>query len=194
MMQTALKTLLKELEAFGRQHDAATDDRAGRMLNITPDTGEFLAVLTRASGATRILELGTSNGYSTLWLADAAGSAGTVTTVELSSAKTALARNNFARAGLHDRIRQVEGEAGAYLAGCDDASVDLLFLDSERRAYPDWWPQLARVLRPGGLMVVDNAVSHAQELAPFMQIVRADAGWSCSLVQVGKGQYMAVKH
>jgi predicted O-methyltransferase YrrM len=193
-MQTALKTLLKELEAFGRQHDAATDDRAGRMLNITPDTGEFLAVLTRASSATRILELGTSNGYSTLWLADAAGPAGTVTTVESSSAKTALARSNFARAGLQHRIRQVEDDAGAYLAGCDDASVDLLFLDSERRAYPAWWPQLARVLRPGGLMVVDNAVSHAQELAPFMQIVRADAGWSCSLVQVGKGQYMAVKH
>jgi len=50
------------------------------------------------------------------------------------------------------------------------------------------------VLRPGGLMVVDNAISHAQELAPFMQAVREHGDWSCSLAQVGKGQFMAVKH
>jgi len=193
-MQSSLKALLKELEAFGRQHDSASAEHGNRMLNITPDTGEFLSVLIRATGATRILELGTSNGYSTLWLAEAAGSGALVTTVELSPQKTALARTNFARSGLQERIRQIEGEAGAYLAGCDDASVDLLFLDSERRAYPDWWPQLARILRPGGLMVVDNAISHAQELAPFMQAVREHGDWSCSLAQVGKGQFMAVKH
>ena len=193
-MQTALKAMLKELEAFGRQHDASVTDRSGRMLNITPDTGEFLAVMTRATGATRILEIGTSNGYSTLWLADAAGAGALVTTVELLPEKAALARSNFTRACLKERIDQVEGDAGAYLAGCADASVDLLFLDAERRAYLDWWPQLARVLRPGGLLVVDNAVSHAQEMAPFMQTVRADSGWSSSLVQVGKGQFLAARH
>jgi len=193
-MQTALKAMLKELEAFGRQHDASVTERSGRMLNITPDTGEFLAVMTRATGATRILEIGTSNGYSTLWLADAAGPGALVTTVELLPEKAALARSNFTRACLKERIDQVEGDAGAYLAGCADASVDLLFLDAERRAYLDWWPQLARVLRPGGLLVVDNAVSHAQEMAPFMQTVRADSGWSSSLVQVGKGQFLAARH
>lgn len=193
-MQTALKAMLKELEAFGRQHDASVTERSGRMLNITPDTGEFLAVMTRATGATRVLEIGTSNGYSTLWLADAAGPGALVTTVELLPEKAALARSNFTRACLKERIDQVEGDAGAYLAGCADASVDLLFLDAERRAYLDWWPQLARVLRPGGLLVVDNAVSHAQEMAPFMQTVRADSGWSSSLVQVGKGQFLAARH
>ena len=193
-MQTALKALLKELDAFGRQHDASVSDRSGRMLNITPDTGEFLAVMARATGATRILEIGTSNGYSTLWLADAAAPGALVTTVELLPEKAALARGNFTRAGFTQRIDQVEGDAGAYLAGCADASVDLLFLDAERRAYLDWWPQLARVLRPGGLLVADNAVSHAQEMAPFMQTVRANNGWSSSLVQVGKGQFLAARH
>jgi predicted O-methyltransferase YrrM len=193
-MQPSLKALLKELETFGRQHDASVQERAGRMLNITHDTGEFLAVLTRSMAATRILEVGTSNGYSTLWLADAAGPGSTVTTVELSPQKAALARANFARSGLQDRIRLVEGEAGAWLAECADASVDLLFLDSERRVYSTWWPHLARVLRPGGLLVVDNAVSHAQEVAPFMQMVREEAGWSTSLVPVGKGEFLAVKH
>ena len=193
-MQASLKALLRELETFGRQHDSSVAERTGRMLNITPDTGEFLAVLTRSMGATRILEVGTSNGYSTLWLADAAGAGGAVTTLELAPEKAALARANFARAGLQERIRLVEGEAGTFLAGCDSASVDLLFLDSERRAYAGWWPELARVLRPGGLLVVDNAVSHAQELAPFMQAVREEAGWSTSLVPVGKGEFLAVKH
>lgn len=193
-MRNSVKALLKELETFGRQHDAVSD-KDGRMLNITHETGEFLAVLTRATGARRILEIGTSNGYSALWLADALGtSGGRVTTVELSGHKAALARANFARACVQERIEQIEGEAGGYLAGCPDASVDLLFLDAERRAYLDWLPELARVLRVGGLLVVDNAVSHAQELAPFMQAVRADCGWTSSLVQVGKGEFLAIKH
>lgn len=194
-MPNSLKALLKELESFGRDNDAVPTNRAQRMLNITHDTGEFLAVLVRAMGARRVLEVGTSNGYSTLWLADAARAIdGHVTTIELSAAKVALARTNFARGALEDRIRQVEGEAGDFLAGCAADAYDLVFLDSERTAYLGWLPQLARILRPGGLIVVDNATSHAQELAPFMQALRADAHWSTSLVPVGKGEFLAAKH
>jgi predicted O-methyltransferase YrrM len=76
-----LETLKAELERFGEANDAATNERPRRMLNITRDTGEFLAVLVRATVARRVLEIGTSNGYSTLWLADAArGIGGSVTT------------------------------------------------------------------------------------------------------------------
>lgn len=194
-MPTSLKALLKELEAFGLRHDATPQPRADRMLNITHDTGEFLAVLVRAMGATRVLEIGTSNGYSTLWLAEAAHAhGGRVTTVELSSAKIAMACKNFARACLTQCIDQVEGDAGDYLAGSADGAFDLIFLDSERTAYLDWLPQLERVLRPGGLVVVDNATSHAQELAPFMQALRCASGWSTSLVPVGKGEFLATRH
>ena len=194
-MTTSLKALLKELETFGASHDAAHENRASRLLNITHDTGEFLAVLVRAMGARRILEVGTSNGYSTLWLADAArGINGTVTTVELSAAKVAMARENFARAGLQERIVQVEGQAADFLASSADESFDLVFLDSERIAYLGWLPQLERILRPGALVVVDNATSHAQELAPFMQALRCASGWSTSLVPVGKGEFLATKH
>lgn len=195
MLPTSLKALLKELETFGLAHDAAPDNRTRRLLNITHDTGEFLSVLVRAMGARRVLEIGTSNGYSTLWLADAAqGINGSVTTVELSAAKVALARANFARAGLQDRIVQVEGQAGDFLASSADESFDLVFLDSERSAYCGWLPQIERLLRPGGLVVVDNATSHAQELAPFMQALRCASGWSTSLVPVGKGEFLATKH
>jgi predicted O-methyltransferase YrrM len=195
MLPTSLKALLKELETHGVSHDAVPANRTRRLLNITHDTGEFLAVLVRAMGARRVLEIGTSNGYSTLWLADAAqGINGSVTTVELSAEKVALARENFARASLQDRIVQVEGQAADFLASSADESFDLLFLDSERSAYLGWLPHIERILRPGGLVVVDNATSHAQELAPFMQALRCASGWSTSLVPVGKGEFLATKH
>lgn len=192
-MDTQLTALLDELAAFGDTHDSDAGNRTTRMLNITPDTGEFLAVLVKVMQARRILEIGTSNGYSTLWLADAAGSDGTVTTVERSPAKLALARENFARAGLDGRIEQREGDAGDILRDLKDGAYDLLFLDSLRTAYIAWWPDLKRVLRPGGLLVVDNATSHAEEMADFTEMVRLDGSFTTSLVPVGKGEFLAVK-
>jgi len=192
-LDARLTTLLAELAAFGATHDSDAANRATRMLNITPDTGDFLAVLVKATGARRILEIGTSNGYSTLWLADAAGSGGAVTTIERAPSKIALARANFARAGLAERIDQREGDAGDILRALDDGAYDLLFLDSLRAAYLAWWPDLKRVLRPGGLLVVDNATSHPQDMADFTAAVRADGSFTTSLVPVGKGEFLAVK-
>jgi predicted O-methyltransferase YrrM len=193
-LDTKLHTLLAELAAFGDAHDSDAANRANRMLNITPDTGEFLAVLVKATQARRILEIGTSNGYSTLWLADAAASIdGHVTTVEMSPQKIAMARQNFERGGLAQRITQREGDAGALLAQLGDGRFDLVFLDSKRSAYLDWWPALKRSLRAGGLLVVDNATSHADEMADFTDAVKSDAAFTTSLVPVGKGEFLAVK-
>lgn len=193
-MNQALAELLCELEQFGAANDAANAERPRRMLNITRDTGELLAVLVRATGARRILEIGTSNGYSTLWLADAARAIdGHVSTVELSDYKLTLAAQNFARAGVGERITQLAAEAGAVLAGLAEASFDLVFLDSERAEYPGWWPALRRVLRPGGLLVVDNALSHAAEMAPFIALVAADPAFATCTVPVGNGEFLATR-
>jgi predicted O-methyltransferase YrrM len=191
---TTLDELKAELERFGEDNDRGTDDRPRRMLNITRDTGEFLSVLVRATAARRVLEVGTSNGYSTLWLAEAARAlGGHVTTVEFQEWKVDLAALNFERAGLHEAITQVRGDAGALLQRTHDAAFDLVFLDSERNEYPGWWPDLRRVLRPGGLLVVDNAMSHVEEMAPFAALLEADADFTTSLVPVGKGELLAVK-
>jgi predicted O-methyltransferase YrrM len=164
------------------------------MLNITHDTGEFLSVLVRATSARRVLEIGTSNGYSALWLASAArATGGAVTTVELSDYKAGLARQNFSRSGLASSITLVQDDAERVLERAGDASFDLVFLDAERPEYPGWWPHLKRVLRPGGLLVVDNATSHPEQMAPFVALVKADAAFTTSLVPVGNGEFLAVK-
>src|SRR6185436_12444006 len=97
MTSPELGALLAELEAFGQQNDATITDRPRRMLNITRDTGELLAVLIKCMQARRVLEIGTSNGYSTLWLAQAARDiGGAVTTVEYAELKVGMARTTFA--------------------------------------------------------------------------------------------------
>jgi predicted O-methyltransferase YrrM len=193
-MTASLQVLLSELERFGEANDNATTERPRRMLNITRDTGEFLSVLVQATAARRVLEIGTSNGYSTLWLANAARAmGGSVTTVELSDFKVGLARQNFSRSGLAASITLVQDDAGRVLERAGDASFDLVFLDSERPEYPGWWPHLKRVLRPGGLLVVDNATSHPEQMAPFVALVKADADFTTSLVPVGNGEFLAVK-
>jgi predicted O-methyltransferase YrrM len=164
------------------------------MLNITRDTGEFLSVLVRATLARRVLEIGTSNGYSTLWLASAASATGgAVTTVEISDYKVGLAHQNFSRSGLASSITLVQDDAGHVLERAGDASFDLVFLDAERPEYPGWWPHLKRVLRPGGLLVVDNATSHPEQMAPFMALVKVDVDFTTCLVPVGNGEFLAVK-
>ncbi|MDV0440149.1 O-methyltransferase [Xanthomonas sacchari] len=182
------------LGAEGPRHDAGQAERAQRLLNITPETGELLAVLVRATGAQRVLEIGTSNGYSTLWLAEAtAALGGRVTTLDYAAYKIALAQRNFAHAGVEACVDLVQADAGAWLADAASATFDLVFLDAERTLYCDWWPQLRRVLRPGGLLVVDNALSHAAEMAPFAALLQADAAFTRTTLPVGNGELLAVK-
>jgi predicted O-methyltransferase YrrM len=190
----SLETLKAELERFGEANDAATNERPRRMLNITRDTGEFLAVLVRATCSRRVLEIGTSNGYSTLWLTEAVRAiGGSVTTIECDVHKVGLATANFGRAGLLPFIKLVQDDAGQFLEQSDPSAYDLIFLDAERTEYPSWWPNLRRILSPRGLLIVDNATSHLDEMAPFMALVTADAMFATCLVPVGKGEFLAVK-
>jgi predicted O-methyltransferase YrrM len=193
-MAESLENLLTELERFGITNDSSTNERPRKMLHITRDTGEFLTVLVRATLARRVLEIGTSDGYSTLWLASAARDiGGSVTTVEKSQYKIDLATTNFARSGLASYILQIHEDAGHVLERSGDGAFDFIFLDSERPEYAGWWPNLRRVLRPGGLLVVDNATSHLAELAPFVALVKSDSEFITSLVPVGNGEFLAVK-
>jgi predicted O-methyltransferase YrrM len=189
-----LEQLLIELEKFGAENDHRYEERSRRMLNITRQAGQLLEVLVKASAAQRILEVGTSNGYSTLWLARGAwATGGKVTTMERSEDKISLARVNFERGGVNEIIRQVQGNAGELIAQEEANSFDFIFLDATRSEYPGWLADLKRILRPGGMLVLDNATSHASELALFTALLENDPSFTTCLVTVGKGEYLAVK-
>jgi predicted O-methyltransferase YrrM len=193
-MDDSLQSLLRELERFGAENDARASQRSEKMLNITPDTGELLAILAQGIKARRVLEIGTSNGYSTIWLADAMKAvSGTVITVELSAAKAEMARQNVKRAGLAKWVQQEVMDAGEFLREHPAEQLDMLFLDANRGHYLAWWPSIQRVLAPGGLLVVDNAVSHAGEIESFIAQVRATAGWRSVVVPIGNGELIALK-
>ena len=189
-----LEQLKRELERFGEQHDEAQPSRGGKMLNITRDTGELLALLVQTRGAQAVLEIGTSNGYSTLWLAEAVKKLdGRVTTIELGESKRAMAALNFEHAGLEPWLDQLAGEAGSLLSSLPTAGYQLIFLDSDRQHYQGWWPEIRRLLAPRGLLVVDNAISHESEMRDWMAQVRRDPDFLTSLVPVGKGEFLVVR-
>ena len=94
--------------------------------------------------------------------------------MEVAEYKIGLATINFARCGLSPFIKLVHEDAGRLLQRSDPGAYDLIFLDSERPEYPGWWPHIRRVLRPGGLLIVDNAISHVDQMAPFVALVTAD--------------------
>jgi len=192
-MDSALTALLDELARFGDDNDARETERARRMLNITPETGRLLWILVRSARATRILEVGTSNGYSTIWLADAArATGGRVTTLELNPAKVKLARENLARAGLADRVEVLEGRAVDAL-GTLPGPLDFVFLDADRGNYLTYLELVVPRLVPGGLLVADNVSSHAQELHDYLARVKSHPALFSVTVPVGKGEEISFK-
>ena len=194
-MDPELETLLASLYEEGRGHDASTPDRRARLRNVEPDSARLLAVLIRALKPRDILELGTSNGYSTIWLADGARAVGArLTSVEVDAGRAGQAERNLQRAGLREHVELRLQDALQTLADAPESSWDLIFLDAERPAYPSYWPDLLRTLRPGGLLVVDNAISHEHELSGFRELVEHEDRVTDSLVPIGAGMLLVVKH
>ena len=192
-MDELLSRYIDDLHEHGRAHDAARPDRLDRLRNVEPDTARLLAVLVRAASARRLLELGTSNGYSTLWLADAARSiGGGLVTVDLDPARTAQARAHLADVGLERFVELRTEDAADTLRGAAEASWDMIFLDAERSAYAGYWPDLVRVLKPGGLLVVDNVLSHPDEVRDLRRRADSDPRVSQALAPTGAGALLIV--
>jgi predicted O-methyltransferase YrrM len=188
-----LARFLDELWRAGEDNDARETERARRMLNITPDTGRLLWILVRSSGARRILEIGTSNAYSTIWLADAAsGVSGRVATLEVDPRKVAQARANLERAGVADRVDLHEGPAGETLERLD-GPFDFVFLDADRASYRTYLELVVPRLVAGGLLVADNVVSHRDELDDYLARVRSDPRLFSVTLPVGKGEELSLK-
>jgi predicted O-methyltransferase YrrM len=193
-MEPTTQKIIDDLLAAAEEHDAAQADRLDRWRVLEPDAGRLVWFLAQTLAARNIVEIGTSRGVSTLWLADAARSTGGhVLTLDVDSEAQDAARQSVRAAGLAEQVTFRRGDGGTALADLADGSVDLLFLDAERTEYPAWWPHPARVLRPGGVLVADNALSHPAEIAPLRDLVEAEPGLVSTTIGVGKGELVALR-
>ena len=192
-MDDTLLGFLEKLSTLGEDNDARETARPKRLLNITRDTGRLLWILVRAMGATRILEVGTSNAFSTIWLADAARSTGgRVTTLELNPEKIALARANLTTARLEGLVEIIEGRAVDTLSSLP-GPFDVVFLDADRPSYLAYLELVVPKLRPGGMLIADNATSHAHELQDYLDRVKSHPQLFAVTVPVGNGEEIALK-
>jgi predicted O-methyltransferase YrrM len=191
-MRPERRTLAAEVFAAGRDYDAAQPDRLNRLRNVEPETAELLAVLVRATRSRRILEIGTSNGHSTLWLADATEAVGgRVETLDIDPRRTEQARANLERAELSAVAECRTIGAAQALAEYPDAAWDFVFLDAERPEYSGYWPNLRRALAPGATLAIDNAISHESELRSFSRLLGDDPQLTSARVPIGAGLIIA---
>lgn len=193
-MTPELRSFIDDLYAKGREFDQAEPDWSRRWRNIDPPVGEFLWILIKAIKAKEVLELGTSNGYSTIWLADAVrDNQGKLVSVDFDKELINLAQSNLDAAGISDVVELRCCEAGSLLSDLPDMSIDALFLDAERSDYAGWWPHPERVLRRGGVLIADNMTSHPEELATLYEQIQSSGVFSTAVVPVGKGELVAVR-
>jgi len=128
-------------------------------IDVSPPQGRFLHLLARIAGARRILEIGTLGGYSTIWLARAAGEGGQVVTLEIEPHYAEVAKANLAAAGLADRVDIRVGAAIDTLAAMTaEPPFDFVFIDADKPSNVQYLHEAIRLARPGATIVVDNVI------------------------------------
>lgn len=192
-MEARLTALLAEIEKHGRENDARETDHKKKMLNLEPDTARLMYILARGSRAKRVLEIGTSNGYSTIWLASAvAPQGGKVTTIDLVAEKQAMARENLRRAGLLDSVEMILGKAGTVVRELV-GPFDVVFIDADRTGAAANLQVLMPKLSPSVLLLADNVHSHPDEIAGYIEAVRKLENFEHVVVPIGKGLSVAYR-
>ncbi len=188
-----IRAVMADLEARdARDRNDDTPQRT-RLRAIKPDVGRFLVTLILSTGAKKVVEIGTSGGYSGLWLTLALRrTGGRLTTFEVDPAKVSIARETFSRAGVADLVELRHAD------GCDGlrgfhGEADMVFIDAEKADYLEMLPDAVEALRPGGLLVADNLTSHADELAEFREAALAEPRLNGVVAPIGGGELVAVK-
>jgi caffeoyl-CoA O-methyltransferase len=183
---------MAELKETGLRQRADGTPRMQRLREVPEEVGRFLAILAAGAPDGRWVEIGTSAGYSTLWLALAAREAGRrVTTFEILDAKAKLARETFAVAQVEDVVEFVHADAREGLAGVD--GISFAFLDSEKEDYAELYELVVPKLVPGGLLVADNVVDFRDEVQPMLDRAFADGRVDAVVVPFLTGQLLARK-
>jgi predicted O-methyltransferase YrrM len=192
-MDPELQSLLLEIYETGRRHDALEPEHDRRMLNLEPEAAFLVSATIRLGKRTLILEVGTSNGYSTIWLAWAAQTTGgELTSVERNSDKLELADRNLRRAGLREHVHLMLGDATEVLASLP-GPFDTVFFDADRISSHRQLEILLPKLSDDVLLLADNALSHPDELRSYLAAVANIDGFDHVILPVGKGLSFAYR-
>jgi len=180
---------LAEIDARDRI-DGTT--RLERLRQVPPETGKFIALMAASAPEGRYIEIGTSAGYSTLWLALACRALGRrITTFEVLADKVELARETFEATGVSDVVELVVGDARHYLP--DITGISFCFLDAEKEIYKDCYNLIVPGMIPGGILIADNAIDHRDTLQPMIDEALADTRMDAMVVPIEKGEVVCRK-
>ena len=192
-------------DAFLLDLKAAARARGFPPIWIAPAQAALQAILIRATGARRVVEVGTLAGYSAIQMARALPADGKLVTLELDPGHAQFAREWCARSDVAARIEVREGRAGELLRELEASSFDAAFLDADKTNYPEYLEHARRLLRPGGLLLVDNAFAFGQLFAAepsdrevpavraFNERLASDAGFQSVIVPLGDGLWVGVR-
>jgi caffeoyl-CoA O-methyltransferase len=183
---------MTELVALDSADRESGVSKLERLRQVPPETGKFLAILAASAPAGNFIEIGTSAGYSTLWLTLVAREKGVrIRTFELLDAKIALARETFRLAQVEDLVELVPGDARDHLAKMSD--IAFCFLDAEKDVYADCYELVIPRLVKGGLLVADNAINHRPALGPMLDRALADPRVDAMIVPIENGELVCRK-
>lgn len=187
-----MKQRMRALEAVDAHDRRDGTPHLQRMRQIPPETGKFIALLAATAPKGRFIEIGTSAGYSTLWLSLAAKERGCkIITFEILDEKVRLAEETFRLAGVEDTVELIAGDALDYLA--DMRNIAFCFLDAEKDIYSACYEAVIPNMVQGGLLVADNAINHRTALQPMIERSLADERVDALVVPIGKGELLCRK-
>ncbi len=166
--------------------------RLERLRQIPPETGRFLALMAASAPQGEFLEIGTSAGYSALWISLALQErSATLHTFEVLPDKIALAIKTFRQAKVEHQIKLIDADARLHLPDYQD--IVFCFLDAEKEIYSDCYELVIPNLLPGGLFLADNVISHANDLEPFVNHALDDQRVDALVIPIGKGLLLCRK-
>ena len=161
--------------------------------NISRSSANFLNMLIKISGAKNVVEVGTSNGYSAIWLAKALkNTGGHLTTIEYYEKRIILAQENFQKCGVDDIITIKQGSACEVLETID-FEIDFAFIDANKGEYIKYFDIINPKLKKGGLIAADNITSHPQKVAPFVEKIKNDPNYQVEILDLPAGMLIGLK-
>ena len=183
---------MKYLEKMDADDRANQKPRMERLRQIPPETGKFLSILAASAPDGEFLEIGTSGGYSTMWIALACKARGNkVKTFEILDSKIKLAKETFQESKIASYVELVEGDARDFLRA--EKNVSFCFLDAEKEVYDECYDLIIPNMVKGGLLVADNAINHQVILKPMLDKALSDERVDALIVPIGKGELLCRK-